>query len=356
MESKKTIHCLSQPIWHHFYAFFHALFNSPKSFLQTLRLAVSMGLRSHRGVLRHLAYLVEACTFLGILQKNEIQHVHAHFGTNSATVARFIKRLGGPGFSFTVHGPTEFDSAIGFDLKGKIEDSNFVIAITDYCSAQLRRWCDPEEWSKIHIVHCTVGDDFFGPVQSIDPNCRNFVSIGRLTAQKGQISLIDAFAKMIDKGYDANLIFVGDGELRERIEQNIAAYEIQDRVTITGYVPESEVRKLLAGSRALVLPSFAEGLPMVIMEAFAVGRPVISTYVAGIPELVIPGENGWLVPAGNADELSFALIEALEMPAEQLLNLANRGRDRTYQHHRTVIEGERFEKILLCNLDTSIAQ
>ncbi len=346
-EFDKTIHCLAQHVWRHLYAFIRILIASPRKFLQALWLAITMGHSSHRGVMRHLAYLIEASTFLDIIQKNDIQHVHAHFGTNSATVARLIKRLGGPGYSFTVHGPTEFDAAIGFDLNGKIADASFVIAISDYCAAQLKRWCSPDEWSKIHIIHCTVGDDFFNAAQPVDPDKQNFVCVGRLSAQKGQHVLIDAFAQVISKGYDATLVFVGDGELCHSIELKIAEYSLQDRVTITGYVSESEVRKHIVNSRALVLPSFAEGLPMVIMEAFAVGRPVVSTYVAGIPELVMPGENGWLVPAGNVEKLSKKMIEVLETPAERLAKMAGQGKDFTYKHHRTVTEGERLEKLFL---------
>jgi glycosyltransferase involved in cell wall biosynthesis len=318
----------------------------PLHFIDALKVTVRMGRLSDRGILRHLAYLVEACTLLGILKQHNIQHVHVHFGTNVATVARLIKRCGGPGYSFTVHGPTEFDSAIGFDLSGKISDAAFVLAITDYCSAQLRRWCIPADWEKIHVVRCTVGDDFFDAFEPFDPQCRTFTCVGRLTPQKGQITLIDAFARLIKTGHDADLVFVGDGELRGAIEEKIKSAGLENHVTITGYVSESEVRRQLIASRVMVLPSFAEGLPMVIMEAFAVGRPVISTYIAGIPELVYPEQNGWLVPAGSTDRLVTALVEALKTPTERLGEMASAGRNRTFEQHRTVTEGERLEQIL----------
>lgn len=346
-ESKKTIHCLSQPASRHLLSLALAIFSSPRRFCQVWLLSIKMGLLSDRGILPHIAYLLEACTLLYFIRKHRVQHIHTHFGTNSATVARMIHRLGGPSFSFTVHGPTEFDSAIGFDLQGKIADAAFVIAITDYCSAQLRRWSPPEQWEKIHVVRCTVGDDFFDSKQPIDPECNTFVCIGRLTPQKGQIILIDAFAQLLNSGFDANLVFVGDGELRHIIDQKINTKRLKNRIQITGYVPESDVRRYIVNSRALVLPSFAEGLPMVIMEAFAVGRPVISTYVAGIPELVKPGKNGWLVPAGNVNDLAASLIETLETTADRLMEMANHGRQLTFEKHRTITEGDRIEKILL---------
>jgi len=345
-EASRTILCLAQPLWLHVISLIRSAFFRPVRFLDALRVSVKMGLRSDRGLFRHFAYLVEACTLLGILRRYEIQHIHVHFGTNSAAVARLIRRCGGPTFSFTVHGPTEFDSAIGFDLQGKIADAAFVIAITDYCSAQLQRWITASDWAKIHVVRCTVGDDFFEAAKPIDPISNTFVCVGRLTPQKGQLVLIDAFSQLIEAGNDAKLVFVGDGELRSLIEQRIASKGLKDRVTITGYVSEAEVRRHIATSRTLVLPSFAEGLPMVIMEAFAVGRPVISTYVAGIPELVRPGENGWLVPAGNVDELVEALDEALQAPTWRLAEMVASGRDMVYRKHRTVTEGDRLERIL----------
>lgn len=352
-EADKTIHCLSKSVWHHLWAVILVATKRPIRFLDAIRVTIRMGHLSDRGVMKHIAYLIEACTFLGILENHKIQHVHVHFGTNAATVARLIKRFGGPGYSFTVHGPTEFDSAIGFDLQGKIADATFVLAITDYCSAQLRRWSVPSDWKKIHVMHCTVGDDFFDAFEPLDPASRTFTCVGRLTPQKGQLTLIDAFVQLITAGYDAHLVFVGDGELRTAIEQKISSAGLEERITITGYVSEFEVRRHITASRIMVLPSFAEGLPMVIMEAFAVGRPVISTYIAGIPELVLPEQNGWLVPAGNTEKLATALIEALETPARRLEEMAAIGRDLTFQHHSTVSEGDRLEKLLFQYVDNN---
>jgi colanic acid/amylovoran biosynthesis glycosyltransferase len=346
-ESLKTKYFVSYPIAFHFLALCAAFFRHPLKFLDALRLTLQLGFRGQKGIIRHLAYFAEACTFLAILRKRSIQLVHTHFGTNVATVARLIARCGGPPYSFTVHGPAEFDSPAGIDLAGKVSDAAFVVAISDYCSAQLRRWCAPADWKKIKIVHCTVGDDFFDSGTPIDPEARIFSCVGRLSAQKGQLALIEAFSMVIRAGYDARLVLVGDGELRREIEGKISVEGLAGRVSITGYVSEAEVRKHIVESRALVIPSFAEGLPMVIMEAFALGRPVISTYVAGIPELVRPGENGWLVPAANLEQLSAAMIEALNLPTSRIEALAANGRDLTRLRHSTVTEGEKLEALFL---------
>src|SRR5690606_18965936 len=111
---------------------------------------------------------------------------------------------------------------------------------------------------------------------------RTLVCIGRLTPQKGQLLLVDAIKRLADEGVDAKLVLAGDGEMRLEIERRITQAGVQDRVQITGWVDEAAVRQHLRAARALVMSSFAEGLPVVIMEAMAMGRPVIATTIAGI--------------------------------------------------------------------------
>jgi len=347
-EAAKTIHCLNLPLFKHATSFLRIALSKPLDLFDALRVAIGMGARSDRGILKHLAYLVEACSLYRVLQEHGIQHVHVHFGTNSTAVARLIYRLG-VSYSFTVHGPTEFDSANAFDLQGKISDALFVVAITDFCYAQLCRWSSPKDWQKIHVVGCTVGEDFFNSLEykPLSSSSKQFVCIGRLTPQKGQLVLLEAFVNLVAKGYDARLAFVGDGELRDIIEQKISETGIEEKVQITGFVSEKQVREYIAKSRALVLPSFAEGLPMVIMEAFAMGRPVISTFVAGIPELVKDGENGWLVPAGNISKLMEAMIDVLKTPVSRLEEMAANGCKLTYENHNTNTETARLEQIFM---------
>ena len=130
----------------------------PLKFLDALKTTLEMSRQSERGLVRHVAYLIEACDLKATLEEEGVRHVHVHFGTNCATVARLAHKMGGPTYSMTVHGPTEFDAAIGFSLGKKVEESLFTVAITNYCSAQIRRWVDYDQWDKIKIVHCTVGD------------------------------------------------------------------------------------------------------------------------------------------------------------------------------------------------------
>jgi glycosyltransferase involved in cell wall biosynthesis len=249
-----------------------------------------------------------------------------------------MRAMGGPPYSFTVHGPDELDAPIGLSIGRKIEDSAFVVAITNYCAAQLRRWVGHEHWDKIRIVHCSVGDEFFEEAEPIDPASKALVCVGRLSAQKGQLLLIEGFADAIERGVDAELILAGDGEMRGEIESYVRRRGIDDRVRITGWISGEQVRREILSSRALVLPSFAEGLPMVIMEAFALGRPVLSTYIAGIPELVVNGDNGWLIPSGNAAAIADAIVVVMATPPARLEEMARKGREAVREQHYTRTE------------------
>jgi glycosyltransferase involved in cell wall biosynthesis len=311
------------------------LLTQPVRFGRALALTLAMSRTSERGLIRHLAYLAEACRVRDRIAAQRCEHLHVHFGTNAAAVARLARVLGGPPFSVTMHGPDEFDAPIALSIADKIHDAAFTVAISHFGAAQLRRWSRPADWERIAIVRCTIGDEFEKHAGPIPPDSKTFTCVGRLSAQKGQLLLIDAFADLVASGADARLVLAGDGELRGAVEARIAARGVGDRVTITGWIDGAQVRELLQASRALVLPSFAEGLPVVILEAFALGRPVVTTFVAGIPELVEAGRSGWLVPAGAQAPLVAALREALDAPTERLEAMGRHGRTRVLAEHGT---------------------
>ncbi len=337
-ENEKTFHVLAQPAARWARALVRSGLGKPLSAARGLLTAVRLGLNSQRGLARHAAYFGEALLLLDEMRERGIEHVHVHFGTNPAAVAQIVCSMGGPSYSFTVHGPDEFDAPMGLSLGSKIAASAFVVAISDYCAAQLRRWAAPEHWDKIRVVHCTVGPEFFEQARPIDPASRALVCVGRLSAQKGHLLLVEAFADAVRRGADAELVLVGDGELRADIERAAEQLGVRERVRITGWCGGAQVRAELLAGRALVLPSFAEGLPMVIMEAFALGRPVLSTYVAGIPELVTPGKNGWLVPAGSRSAIADAILDVVRTPAAELERMAQHGREAVRARHYTPTE------------------
>ena len=320
----------------------------PVRFAKALAMTVRMGLRSDRGLLRNLGYLMTACTTLKLFRRDQCGHVHVHFGTNPTAVAMLCRMLGGPPYSFTVHGPDEFDRPWPLSLTEKIEASSFVAGVSSFGRSQLYRQCGHEHWPKVEIVRCGVDRSYVETDVTPIGDSRRLVCVGRLCEQKGQLLLMQAAAKLRDLGERFELILVGDGDMRPEVESLIRQHRLEGMVTITGWASGEEVRSYLVGARAMILPSFAEGLPVVIMEALALGRPVVSTYIAGIPELVVPGESGWLIPAGSVDALVEAMREVLQTPTPRLEELGREGRRRVLAAHDAAISTqplyERFRK------------
>lgn len=310
---------------------------SPRSLLRTARLAYQLSRRSDRRLLYHLIRVAEACCILPWMRAASVTHLHAHFGTNSAEVALYARCLGGPPFSLTIHGPEEFESPMG--LAEKVGAAAFVVAISSYGRAQLYLRCAPHDWAKIHLVHCGIE-----PASQISViyRERRLVCVGRLCEAKGQLLLIEAAARLRARGLALELVLAGDGPLRTELEAAIARHGLGDAVSITGWIRSEAVREEILAARALVLPSLAEGLPVVIMEAMALRRPVLSTYVAGIPELVRHGENGWLFPAGSVDELCAAITDCLSRPTEDIRRMGDAAHTRVSERHSIDVEGAKL--------------
>ncbi len=336
-EDGKTFHVLKQPVARWARAALDGIKN-PLRTVAGVRKALELGRKSYRGLPRHGMYLAEAMLLLEEMQRQGVDHVHVHFGTNPTAVASIMRAMGGPSYSFTVHGPDELDAPEGHKLGPKIEDAAFVVAITDFCAGQLRRWVGHDHWEKIRVVHCTVGDEFFDQARPIDPDSKQLVAVGRLSRQKGQVLLVEAFADAVAQGLDAKLVLAGDGDMRPQIEQLARERGIEDRLRITGWITGEQVREEILSSRAMVLPSFAEGLPMVIMEAFALKRPVLTTYIAGIPELVDDGENGFLIPSGSPARITEALHRVMNTSVDELNEMGRKGQEAVKRQHYTPIE------------------
>lgn len=306
---------------------------TPSRFISALLLALRMGRHADRPWPYHLIYLAEACRIVPWMHKFNSSHVHAHFGTNSAEVAMLAHALGGPPYSFTVHGPEEFDKPQFIGLGEKIRHSAFVVAISSYGRSQLFRWVGHNQWPKVRVVHCGLERAFHEVTPVPIPETPRLVCVGRLCEQKGQLLLIQAASRLAEKGIDFELVLAGDGEMRADVEELIQQYGLGKRIRITGWISSDQVRNEILAARGLVLPSFAEGLPVVIMEAMALRRPVLTTLVAGIPELVRPGENGWLFPAGSIDELAAAMEDFLATPVDVLKRMGEAGYQNVLQRH-----------------------
>ena len=320
-----------------------ALRRDASGFGRALRAAWAMGKVSEAGRLRHLIYLAEAAFVAQRCRTEEVQHAHAHFGTNAAAVAMLSHMMGGPKFSFTVHGPEEFDAPRALSLGAKMHEADFTVAISQFGRSQLCRWADPDDWARIGVVHCGIEPAKFTDPQPLPDGPRRVVAIGRLVEQKGQLALMKAMTEVKE---DIHLTLIGDGEMRGQIEALIAEHGLANNVTLTGWVDEVRIKQELANAHALVMPSFAEGLPMVIMEAMAAARPVIATYIAGTPELVKEGETGWLVPAGDTAALAEAMDTLVRTPLAKLNKMGSTGRARVLQRHDVSQEAEKLAGLM----------
>ncbi|NKX42573.1 glycosyltransferase family 4 protein [Rhodobacteraceae bacterium R_SAG2] len=322
------------------------MWRSPRRFRSALAKAWAMGGRSQVGRLRHLIYLAEAAYVADRVEGEGIDHLHAHFGTNSTTVALLAAMLadvpGGLGYSFTTHGPEEFDAPQVLSLGAKVDTADFAVAISSFGRSQLSRWAAFGSWARLKVVHCGIEPSRFSEPQPLPEGPLRLAAIGRFVEQKGQMVLIHALAKLVETHPDLHLSLIGDGEMRQDLEAAIARYDLSRHVTLTGWLSEADVRAELAKAHALVMPSFAEGLPMVVMEAMAAARPVVATYIAGTPELVVPGQTGWLVPAGDPDVLAEAISDLAVTPSETLSRMGQAGRTRVLQRHDSEIEASKL--------------
>jgi colanic acid/amylovoran biosynthesis glycosyltransferase len=324
----------------------------PWRFARAFVMAVHVGRIDERGMFRTFIYLAEACVLLAWFNKLGIEHVHTHFATNSASASMFCRLMGGPSYSFTMHGPEEFDAPRSNCLREKVHHAAFVVAISEFTRSQLYRWAEYRDWSKIHVVRVGVSRMFLdhGPVPT--PMAPRLVNIGRIVEQKGQAILVQAIACLIERGFDLELAIVGDGPMRGDIEALINRLGLSDHVRITGYLSNQGVCEELLSSRVLVLPSFAEGLPGVFFEALALGRPVISTYIAAHPELIKPGVNGWLVPAGAVEPLVDAIVEAITADPARLEQMGRVGAALVAEQHNVYTQAKKLAS-LFSNLEAT---
>ena len=302
-------------------------------FWSAFKLAMDMGKRSTVGRLRHLIYLAEAARVKQRSAEEGVQHLHAHFGTNSTAVAMLAHALGGPGYSFTTHGPEEFDTPQPLSLGEKVDNAAFAVAISQFGRSQLSRWAQFASWPKIQVVHCGIEPAKFADPKPLPRGPLRLAAIGRFVEQKGQMILIHALTEVVKTQPNVHLALIGDGEMRSDLEAAIKRQNLTDHVTLTGWLNEDQVRAELDQSHALVMPSFAEGLPMVVMEAMAAARPVIATYIAGTPELVVPQETGWLVPAGDVQALAQAILDLDQTTTLTRQRMSEQGRDRVLARH-----------------------
>lgn len=277
-----------------------------------------------RGWVWSLFHLAEALALSRMLRKASVTRLHSHFANSGATVGMIAAHHLGIPWSLTLHGISETDPPAGGLLADKVRRAEFVACASWFMRAQAMRMVEPAHWGKLHIVRCGVN---LRPAGQANLPVRRLVTVGRLSAEKGYPGLLDALRMVRSKVPGLTLNVVGDGPLRQDFESGLEAAGLTQVVTLHGGLPEEEALALIASADAFVLSSLMEGLPVVLMEAMAAGKPVIAPAVAGIPELVRDGETGLLFRPGDWVHLA-QQIERLAGDQRLASTLAKAGRVR----------------------------
>lgn len=324
-ERDLTTYLLDRPKGDFVTAVAKAFARSPKRFVSAARLALFTRRVGIEGSVRHLAYFVEAAVLAGLLREREVDHLHNHFSDSSCTVAMLASELSGVPYSFTIHGPAIFFEPREWSLETKMNTVAFCAAISTFAKAQASIYCDPSRWDRIHVVHCGVDDLRPAATDDRDPSRLELLFVGRLEPVKGILVLLEAIGRLVAAGRNVRLTVAGDGALRSDLERRAAALGLGDAVRFVGYRSQPEIREHLAASDALVLPSFAEGVPVSLMEAMSQERAVVATSVGGVTELVRHGVNGLVVHPGDPVALAEALSTLADDPElRRTMGLAGR--------------------------------
>lgn len=309
-EAARTFHVLEATLSPRLLRALLGAWRHPLRWFSALRLAWRTSPGGLRALAYQMIYLAEATVLAQHLRARGVTHIHNHIAKSSGTVAMLASQITGIPFSFTLHGPDIFYEPHRWRLDEKIARARFVACISHFSRAQAMVFSDPAHWDKLHIVHCGVD-----PARYERPRREtgaHLVFVGRLAAVKGVPVLFEALRGLIADHPDLRLTLVGDGPERAALEAR--AGDLRGRVDFLGYRSQAEVAGLLRDATALVLPSFAEGLPVVLMEALAARVPVVATRIAGVAELVEDGVSGRLVAPGDPAALRAALVEVLGDP------------------------------------------
>ena len=280
----------------------------PLRYLSTLAWSLRLGTGGLRALLWRVFYFAEAVLLWDECRRRGVRRLHAHFANVGSDVAMLAARLGGDGWawSFTMHGCTELFDESPHRLPRKVCDASLVICNSDFTRAQLMKLVEREQWGKLHVVRCGVDPRAFAPPERRrQSGPLRVLSVGRLVPGKGHAVLLEALDRLRQQGIGTRTTLVGDGPERESLE--LLAAELGLDVRFAGAVGRDELAAFYAAADAFCLPTFAEGLGVVLLEAMASGLPVVSTQVMGVPEAVEDGETGLLVSPGRADLLADAL-------------------------------------------------
>jgi colanic acid/amylovoran biosynthesis glycosyltransferase len=329
-----------------------AALRHPRAYMRTLAYALGLPSRNPRVRLWQLFYFAESIVLWWRCRQAGIRHVHAHFTSPAADVAhlfgRFARRAhsGHASWSFSAHG-ADIAAADAAVLAAKVRDADFVICVSDYGRSQLMALVDEEHWPKIHVVRCGVDmtrRDGCGHRER--DGVPTVLAVGRLVSVKGHGVLLEAIARLGEAGQPVTATIVGDGPRRASLERLARRLAIDDRVAFAGAVGQDDIGRFYEDADVFCLPSFLEGIPVVLLEAMAFGVPVVASQITGIPELIEHGRSGLLVRPGRPDLLADALRSLLVDP-ERRAALAAEARRRVGSEFELGASAERLEHVMI---------
>jgi colanic acid/amylovoran biosynthesis glycosyltransferase len=293
-------------------AHLRTLLGRPLPYLSALWQAMQLSGGNPRKAIANITYLGEAVVIGDRLLRLGLGHLHCHF---ASTVAFFVAGIFPVTFSATIHGPSEFNDVVGFYIAQKIARARFVCAISSYGRSQLMKASEPRYWGKLEVSPLGVDCALFSPPASRrHQGPFEILCVATLSPAKGLPLLIKAVDRLVRQGRSIHLRLVGDGPHRRDLESEIARLGLEGHTTLEGNCNQDRVQAFYREADLFALASFAEGVPVVLMEAMAMELPCVTTWITGIPELIRHGIDGWLVAPGDVDQLADAIAKLMDDP------------------------------------------
>lgn len=325
---------------------------NPSRLLAGIALAFKLGHLEPRRTLMCLFYLAEAAILTGWMKARSLSHLHVHFATPAATVALMLKAIAPVTFSMMVHGPDEFYDVSNYYLEEKVAAARFVVCISFFAQSQMMKLSPGSAWGKFDIARLGVDCSHFVPrTFRASPEIFEILCVGRLVPAKGQRILVEAAEQLVRQGRRLQLRFVGDGPDRSELERLVNDKGLSPQVRFEGAVNQDRIQAFYRQADIFALASFAEGIPVVLMEAMAMEIPCVATSINGIPELIHDGIDGLLVAPSDVDGLAAALTRLMDGPALRE-SLGKAGRKRVLESYEIAANADHLRDVFVQRLGT----
>ena len=262
-----------------------------------------------------------AVELAGAVRRSGLEHLHAHFGSIAADVARIAARLTGITWSFTAHAKDIFhDAVVPAELATKLREAHTTVTVSEYNRRHLQRefGAAADRVTRLYNSVDLQAFPFATKGETAGPD--RIAAVGRLVEKKGFGDLLTAVAELVGAGREVHVDLVGTGPLEATLRERIGELGLGDVVTMHGALPQSRVREIVAAADVFAAPCVVgadgnrDGLPTVLLEALALGTPCVSTPVTGIPEIVRHEETGLLAPESDPAALGQAIARVLDDP------------------------------------------